>query len=300
MPLPPATAISPPGCQHHLDYDDPEAWEQLERGLEERWDAVPTQQCGLLTCDPGWSWSMESVDYDLWCVLGGQGVMDVADRKYEVEAGSLIALRPGDVSRAVHDPKNPLRVVYSHFIWREWNMTTATISEAMLPSRRVQLRRGSRVPVLLSKVARLGFRSDPLDRVRQRLALQEALLDVYRDDAIAHGAPEYSRDPRIARAVDTVREQPGSRWTLDELGDVAGMTPRYFSRVFRTEVGMSVRAFLLETRLERADMLLRETSARVGEVARALGYRDARLFSAQYVAHFGRRPSDVRQGHGSV
>ncbi|MEU7458336.1 helix-turn-helix domain-containing protein [Streptosporangium roseum] len=56
-----------------------------------------------------------------------------------------------------------------------------------------------------------------------------------------------------------------------------------------------MRAFAVQARLERARFLLEETTLRVGEVARALGYTDVVLFTRQFSRYAGVSPSGYRR-----
>jgi transcriptional regulator GlxA family with amidase domain len=47
--------------------------------------------------------------------------------------------------------------------------------------------------------------------------------------------------------------------------------------------------------MERARLLLEETTMSVGEIAAALGYSDIFLLSRQFKQHYGYAPSQVRR-----
>lgn len=278
-------------CAHHLDYSGESAWEQLERAAELTQRVQPTARAERVVCDPQWTWHARLPDHDLWCVLDGQGTVEVAGRAYVARPGLVFCLRPGDEGRATHDPRTPLTVVYVHY--RLMNAPGRGSLTELLPSRHVRLREGTHVPALLTRVARLGAQPHPLAQWRRRLCLQEALLEIYGDDAAGHGHADGTLDVRLARVVRRIEEAPERRWTLQEAATLAGLSPAYFSRQFHEALDVSFRQYVLHIRLERAHHLLSETDMRVGEVARHLGYPDHRLFSRQYRAYHGHPPSQT-------
>lgn len=68
----------------------------------------------------------------------------------------------------------------------------------------------------------------------------------------------------------------------------------YFSGWFRDVTGLNYSDFLLRLRIDRARRLLADPTALVAEVARQVGYPDARTFSKAYHRVTGRSPSEDR------
>ena len=70
----------------------------------------------IYQCDCGWSWCPPPlVDFDLWCVLSGQGVMRTDSAQFELFAGTCFVLPPGFQPDASHRPERPLSVFAVHF-----------------------------------------------------------------------------------------------------------------------------------------------------------------------------------------
>lgn len=97
---------------------------------------------------------------------------------------------------------------------------------------------------------------------------------------------------RIARHI---LEHPSARMAPMELARLAGLSPDYFSRLFRKSFGMSPRDWLLKQRLQHAANLLLDPEWRISEVAARLGYPDLYLFSRQFKSEFGRSPREWRR-----
>ncbi len=63
-----------------------------------------------------------------------------------------------------------------------------------------------------------------------------------------------------------------------------------FRRDFRSQSGTAPGEYRLEKRMERAQRMLAEESARIKNVALELGYPDVYAFSKQFKSHVGLTP----------
>jgi AraC family transcriptional regulator len=79
---------------------------------------------------------------------------------------------------------------------------------------------------------------------------------------------------------------------VDELAALCGLTMRHLSRAFRRETGQSIGRFVDTAMVDRATGLL-DAGARVGEVAKTLGYATAGSFGAAYRRVTGLQPRAV-------
>ena len=87
--------------------------------------------------------------------------------------------------------------------------------------------------------------------------------------------------------------------SVEEIADALGVTPAHLSRIFRNEVGMTTRRFLVETRLRLARELLQDGRYCVADIARMTGWRSAAYFTAVFTRINGDTPSAfARRAHG--
>jgi transcriptional regulator GlxA family with amidase domain len=81
-----------------------------------------------------------------------------------------------------------------------------------------------------------------------------------------------ARDCRLTELLDWVRANPREPHTLDSLAGRALMSRRTFTRRFRQATGTTVSAWLLATRLARAQQMLEMTEQSVDAIADAAGF----------------------------
>lgn len=98
-------------------------------------------------------------------------------------------------------------------------------------------------------------------------------------------------DPDLSRALRKMHSDVSHRWTVAELGRVAGMSRAVFAERFTRTVGMPPMEYLLEWRIAIAkDLLLRERTP-LAEVAERIGYQSASAFSVAFSRNAGCSPS---------
>lgn len=282
------------GMNGHLDYAAADVWQRVA-SLLDTYDLRLAARCGNVRCEPGWDWRVDLTDYDVWLAVAGRGRFELDGEDIPIQAGTLFWLRPGCEGLATQDPASPLTVIYAHFDFLDRATgRPAAIAADLLPAPHVPLRDPVRLEMLLARVVRLIQMPVPLGAVEARLLLQQALLDIYRQDALNHGVANVQPDPRIAAVLSHLHRHPAQRLALAEAAAVASLSPDHFSRLFRVTTGTSFRQYAVRARLVRARHLLEETTMTVSEVAEALGYADVFLFSRQFKSGHGVAPSRIR------
>lgn len=81
------------------------------------------------------------------------------------------------------------------------------------------------------------------------------------------------------------------------LTDIAGhcyVSPFHFSRLFKTFTGYSPHQFLLITRLQQAEILLRNTSQPIADIAFSCGFNGVEHFTAAFRQHYQLPPATFR------
>ena len=89
------------------------------------------------------------------------------------------------------------------------------------------------------------------------------------------------------QALRRIRRDYGKHLTLEDLAEEAGMTPRYFCRVFRDMTGRTPVDYLNYYRTECAAELLCDTDESVLEISMTCGFADPAYFSRVFRRYKG-------------
>lgn len=246
-----------------------------------------------ILCEPGWKWHRREQrlpNYDLFYVWSGEGEVFLNGKLYEVGHGSCFLFRPGDDTWAGHNPQKPLTLTYIHF-------DLAAEPELLPESYRV-LKEPVDFERLLSGYVRLFLLKDLFGAQEEaRLILKQLMIHLLREDRLEDksGKGESAQlTEAIQEVANYIRLNAGAHHRLEDLAVRANLSPKYFSTKFRALMGQSVQSYMIRSRIERAEHLLRFAGLSVSEVAHVLGYRDVFFFSRQFKQHTGRSPSEIR------
>jgi two-component system, response regulator YesN len=100
----------------------------------------------------------------------------------------------------------------------------------------------------------------------------------------------------VERAVAEIADRYVTDLRAGEVAGRLGISGGHLARIFKAKTGLTFSEYLARYRMKRAVELLKDPSARIGEVADLVGYRDQRHFSALFHRLVGVTPSDFREG----
>ncbi|WP_438448148.1 helix-turn-helix domain-containing protein [Gorillibacterium sp. sgz5001074] len=246
-----------------------------------------------ILCEPAWKWQRREQklpNYDLFYVWSGEGEVFLNGATYPVGRGSCFLFRPGDDTYATHNPQKPLTLTYIHFDLER--------QPDMVPERYRIIRDTVEFERLLSSYVRLFLVEMTFGAEEEaRLVLKQLMIRLLREDRSEEpsgGGESVQLTEAIREVANYIRLNAGKHHRLEDLAARANLSPKYFSTKFRAMIGQSVQSYIIRSRIERAEHLLRYGGMTVTEVADVLGYRDVFFFSRQFKRHTGKSPSGIR------
>lgn len=100
---------------------------------------------------------------------------------------------------------------------------------------------------------------------------------------------------RIGAAISYLEANCQEFIGLEQLANIARMSPRTFARSFQAAMGSSPIAYLIQLRVNRGAALLRRTNQSVTEIAFQVGFDDSNYFTRQFHKLLGVTPSQYRR-----
>jgi transcriptional regulator GlxA family with amidase domain len=103
------------------------------------------------------------------------------------------------------------------------------------------------------------------------------------------------KSDRIQKAIDYVNANLRNALTVEELADVAGLSPRQFSRAFSSETGQSPAKAVEHLRVEAARLLLEKGRLSLDVIADEVGFSDRERMRRAFLRTIGQPPQVVRR-----
>jgi YesN/AraC family two-component response regulator len=104
----------------------------------------------------------------------------------------------------------------------------------------------------------------------------------------------------LRKAENFIQENFTKKISLKEIADIAGLSPPYFSTVFKEEMGENLSKYLNRLRVEKASRLLLETDMFLNEIAACCCFKDQSWFSKIFKAFTGISPGKYRNQGGVI
>lgn len=103
------------------------------------------------------------------------------------------------------------------------------------------------------------------------------------------------KSDRIQMAVDYARQNLRNPLSVEELAEVARLSPRQFSRAFRSETGQSPAKAVENLRVEAARLLMEQGRLSMDAIADETGFLDRERMRRAFLRAFGQPPQALRR-----
>lgn len=101
-------------------------------------------------------------------------------------------------------------------------------------------------------------------------------------------------DERIERVLNYIEGHIYDSLSLNDLANIACLTPFHFHRLFKQETGLTTKIFVDSLKMEKALQEVVATSKPVAEIAIQFGYNDYETFSRRFKKYHQVSPDDLR------
>jgi transcriptional regulator GlxA family with amidase domain len=107
------------------------------------------------------------------------------------------------------------------------------------------------------------------------------------------------RDAAVGRALALMHERPDEAWTTERLAEEAGLSRSALHQRFVSFIGQPPMQYLAQWRMQLAASWLRDTDAKVFDIALDVGYENETAFSRAFKRSVGESPGTWRRAHRS-
>ncbi|MCM1044849.1 MAG: AraC family transcriptional regulator [Candidatus Gastranaerophilales bacterium] len=236
--------------------------------------------------------------FEIFYLYAGKCRFLLKDHVYHLNKGDLVLIAPGELHHAVYssDASTACEIVNILFLKEH----------LALPIRSQEYRSfmGS-VPTLyqeefhalLNKMLSEAPLLDEYSSAFLQCYLTEVLLLLMRHSVMNEREPELlnARDADILLATKYIYKNFQKPLTLEEVSQVASLSPTYFSRKFKQVTGMGFKEYLNHVRLKHAQMALLTTNNTITDIALEYGFNDSNYFKDLFKKIYKKSPREYRK-----
>ena len=261
-------------------------------------DTFKIGQFGKYACTTEWMWNKKGApgqDFDLWVVSDGGGRLTRnSSQVYELSAGDVFLLRGWEDYYGVTNRLRTLQVSFIHFDYCDSHGNVFFPDESEIPD---LYRKMIDFPFFLKLLERIweSARRRQVEEAEKWLSTALAELDFQKTLIENSALVSNPVGRRIATLAEKIASSPEQPYHLPELAEEMSYSPDHFSKLFKAKIGVPFRDHVIESRIEKAKLLLRSSSLKILEIADSLGYSDIYLFSKQFKKKTGTTPTAYRK-----
>jgi len=265
-------------------------------------------------------------EFDLLVVQHGCLYIGEEDRRYEVEEGQALILRPDLHHYPTSGYKVPTATFWLHFQTRgRWSVVDGGGERDEAPGAQPGLYslpeelpgggpgvfRDRPFTIRVPQYAPLAQPAHMYDALRELTALErDSHLDAvrWRQQVLFQEVLRLLGEPLAAEAAKPgagVADQAASylraryreQVTAKELGEALNFHPVYIARCMQKQFGCSPMEYLTRCRIDQAKLLLLQTDQSVSRIAQEVGFQQAAYFTSCFGRYEGVTPTEYRQRH---
>lgn len=102
-------------------------------------------------------------------------------------------------------------------------------------------------------------------------------------------------DARIFQLREKMSANLSQNWTLEKMAEAIGVSKSHLQKIFKTETGKTLYAFLHDERLEKARELLEGDWEQIGQIGLKIGMPHESHFTRDFKKKYGLTPTAYRK-----
>ncbi len=272
-----------------------EAQEVQFSGIREE-TSLQALYAGWHRCPRGHKWGGVRESFLMHYVLSGQGTLRTETGEFALGPGGIFLIFPGQRTLYQAELQNPWHYTWVGFAGRsaqpllaEAGLTPASPVLKSNPDARLKRHFQDLVGELSQLGRGCGLRADA------HLCLILARLGEVGPQGGGMSLPVRERQAlyvrEAARFIEINFQNP---ITVTGVSRHTGLDRAYFSRLFRRQTGMTLQAYLVRCRMEKARELL-GGGLSVAQAANSVGYADGAAFARAFKRYWGSAPGSHRR-----
>ncbi|MBQ8605230.1 MAG: helix-turn-helix domain-containing protein [Clostridia bacterium] len=226
--------------------------------------------------------------YIIECCTDGYGSVIINGKEFMIRPGDCIILFPGDTIIHTADYVNPREGVWCSVggikIASYLKRAEITSEQPFAPSEAFK-----GIVEQIENMLEIDNDTDPGAELRRN-----GYIHLLFGEILRHTKKENDGGLYIQKAISFMEMNYILPLTIPEIANEIGLERCYFSTLFKNRLGKTPHAFLTETRIKKACMLLESSDMQISEIAEAVGIEPVN-FSRVFKKYTGKQPGEYKK-----
>ncbi|WP_195516976.1 AraC family transcriptional regulator [Paraclostridium bifermentans] len=252
-------------------------------------------ECGIEQGIPGFGYKYEVLkDAVIHYISKGYGTFKINDEVYNLKQGDIFILLKGMNVEYIASMDEPWEYYWIGFSGSKAN--ECLNRTAIIESYAASCKEDSKIPYIILNMCEISKTynpscSDDILLLKELYSLLYALIEEF-------PKPFEYKDKElhayIQEAINFINSNYMNSITVNEIANHVNLSRSYLYKMFIKNLKISPQKYLINLRMYKATLLLKNTKIPIGEVASKVGYSDSLLFSKTFSRYFSMSPLNYR------
>ena len=233
------------------------------------------------------------VCHEITLIVSGTGVLTADREKNKCHAGDIQIVSKGIKHSIVSDDDSRLRYIHFAFDFNEYN--PKLLSEFYGQCKNVLLHDDGNISWILNMLVNEYANNADFTDIMKESLVRAALVLIWRrvNSQTSAYRPIISDSPigsTVYNIIKYIDNNINEKLTVSSIAKKFSYSDEYISRLFKEKTGVSVKKYILATKMKYAQSLLAEKKCSVMEITELMGYSSIQAFCKAFKKHTGYTP----------
>lgn len=248
---------------------------------------------GYEECDPGHSYGPAvRKSYMIHYVTEGKGIFTINGKTYQLKKGDAFLMCPGEQIYYEADKKNPW--CYAWIGMQGVKVESYLKKTAFANSPIIHYSKDDQLSLLYIKLQK-AYSSDSRSR---ELLVNSVLYEIlhFLINSVPNEKSDKDHNEKIYlnKIISYCAINIDKQIKVSELAQYLGLDRSYLTRLFKSEMKISLKDYILKTKIDEANDLLKNTDLPINVISRSVGFDDPLYFSRIYKEKQKMSPKNYR------
>lgn len=256
---------------------------------------VNLDECGIEQGIPGFGYKYEVLKNSvIHYVTKGCGTFKFNNKVYNLKEGDIFILLKGmdvEYMASIDDPWEYYWIGFSGSKFGEYLNRTSIIDSYV-----ANCSGNSKIPNIIVNMCEISKTYNPSnsDDIVLLKELYSLLYTLIKEFPKPFEYKDKELHTYIQDAIDFINSNYMNSITVHEIAEHVNLSRSYLYKMFIKNLKISPQKYLINLRMYKATLLLKNTKLPIGEVASKVGYSDSLLFSKTFSRYFSMSPLNYR------